>query len=180
MAPKYKRTFSFVNPVTKKRFSCKLQSYQCMATNNRGKECKKKTIISFPYCHLHLLKISKLRVKESLIRFAGLGLFAEDYTKPPNAVVFKPKDIIMCFYGGEQITLAKLNNRYGDRQAPYAITKQDGTIYDAACSRNAFSCVNTNTDSSKINAKFVEKDNYVCLEATKNIKNNAEIYVKYY
>jgi hypothetical protein len=60
-----------------------------------------------------------LRIKPSTIHNAGKGLFAEDSTQAPNAIIFRRDDDIIE-YIGESIDRAELNRRY-HHTASYAL-----------------------------------------------------------
>jgi hypothetical protein len=170
-------------------FRCDIPGGQCEAQKKNGRgQCGRVSVIGTPYCYSHLLSEKKLRIKPSLNRAAGKGLFAQ--TKgDPNAVVFKNNATIID-YTGDTIDLATLNARYNVEgtnrlTAPYAFEiKKDESYVDSACKRGVASLVN-HKPISKANAKFVKtKDdngvfNGVKLVAKKNIRNNKEIYASY-
>jgi hypothetical protein len=159
-------------------FSCMLSSHQCEATNRNGHRCRRRTVIGVGLCWNHLLSIKHLRIKESSVENSGLGLFAMNSAMPENAIVFKKGEMIIE-YGGEDIDIEELNNRYQDRTAPYGVQKKkDSTYNDSACVRGIGS--NANTQVGKQNARLgIGAGDIVKVYATKNIRNNTEIFLAY-
>jgi hypothetical protein len=61
-----------------------------------------------------------LRIKPSTIHNAGKGLFAEDSTQAPNAIIFRRDDDIIEYIGAT-IDRAELNRRHHHHTAPHAL-----------------------------------------------------------
>ena len=167
-------------------FSCTLQSHRCSAVStSTNKRCKKQVVIGQPFCWVHLQQNQNLRIKQSNIPNAGLGLFAVRKNAPATAVIFHPHQKITD-YSGELINHAELNKRYGDFTAPYAIQVRHTVPYfyeDAACKRGAGAIANhSNTNA---NAELITtydphlRHDIALLEATTPIRNNEEILVDY-
>jgi hypothetical protein len=133
------------------------------------------------------LSEKKLRIKASVY---GKGLFAQLSRKSAAAdeIVFEPGETIIE-YTGDSIDLATLNGRYDlnpnqQYTAPYAYGITADSFIDSACNRGVGSLVN-HKGMSRSNAKFVKIKNAnnvavgVRLRATKNIRNNREIFASY-
>ena len=83
-------------------------------------------------------------------------------------------------YNGEVISLNRLNARYGDTTAPYAIKLHKNKYEDGAINRGIGTVVNHSSNISKVNCRFsIKRDNTAQIIATKNIKNGAELFVDY-
>jgi SET domain-containing protein len=95
-----------------------------------------------------------------------------------NDIVFRNGDVIIE-YGGEVVSDDTLDDRYGDYTAPYAL-KQGSHIEDGACKRGVGSLAN-HASQSRANARFSfsRSTNKFRLVATKNIRNNKEIFCFY-
>ena len=71
--------------------------------------------------------------------------------------------------------------RYANHNSPYAVQISNNNIIDCACKRGVGSVINTNPGHN--NAKFsVSNQNHnptAKIKASKNIRNNSEIYLAY-
>lgn len=161
-------------------FNCILNSSRCIATGKNGLRCKKRSIIGFEYCCIHLLLVKHLKIKPSLIPNSGNGLFVVDKQRQPNDIIFRPNDLI-CDYNGELINNNTKQARYANHNSPYAVQISNNNIIDCACKRGVGSVINTNPGHN--NAKFsVSNQNHnptAKIKASKNIRNNSEIYLAY-
>lgn len=173
----YKFAFS-VNGTPK--FRGTLKKYRCVCKTDAGVQCKRTTVIGVNYCYQHLKKHFKLRIKPSNIPNAGLGLFACDPAKGEYAVIFKENDRI-CDYGGETVSGNVIDQRYGDKTAPYAIkVNQSNDIYeDASIKRGVGAMANHANVESQQNARLSTNFNTALLKANTYILNNEEILVNY-
>jgi SET domain-containing protein len=166
-------------------FRGNLRGQQCIGHKKDGRRCSRRSVIGCPYCFQHLKSERHLRIKPSTIHNAGKGLFAEDNTQPPNAIIFRRGDDIIE-YIGENIDRQELNRRYQIHTAPYALQVRGndnvrGPLYiDAATIRGVGSLSNHNRSNHQ-NTRFVVdfRNNTAKLRATKNIRNNQEIFVNY-
>jgi hypothetical protein len=114
-----------------------------------------------------------LRVKDSQ---HGRGLFAQQHGLASREPVFKKGQTIIQ-YGGQEITLKDLEERYGGHTAPYAVIKRSGLAEDAALLRSAGGHAN---HRARPNARFgVNNGNIVTLIANVNIYHGQEIYLNY-
>ena len=182
--------FSFSGHTTD--FQCPVACFRCMGTTKTGSRCSKRTCIGSPFCWIHLLSEKKLRIKDSTIPNAGKGVFVQDASKRPNAVVFKAGAEIVDYFG-EMIGKTQLEERYGERgvahddTGPYAavISEVEPGLYeDAACQRGAGAIVNQARRFASNNVRFKVKrpqngKKYITIAATKDIKNNKELFLWY-
>jgi len=152
---------------------------QCIAQNRQNTKCKKITCFGTPYCWVHLYYKFHLKIKPSTIPGAGNGLFAMDTSKPQDAIIFKKGDEIAPFFG-EKLTLEDVKARYGKYLAPYVImqNKKENVYVDGAFERTAASMINHKAHS-RANCRFSVSYKGILLKATKNIRNNDEIFASY-
>lgn len=143
--------------------------------------CRNKVVIGGPYCYIHRLLKQHLVIKPSTDGH-GKGLFAEDKSLPPNAIVFgHNKDVAK--YEGIEISEDELHELYGPKDtdtAPYALSVGRGRnkrIIDAALDRSVASMTN-HRPRSRTNAHFTETGK-IRVNADKNIRNGQEIFVNY-
>ena len=172
-------TFRFSGPANL-AYSCPLQCTQCSATSqSTGQRCRMRTCIGTPLCWQHLLSQKKVRIMPSAV--AGKGLFAKSKTHAANAVLFSPGDVIVE-YGGERITRAQLEARYGDYTAPYGLSDdRQRNIEDGACKRGPGTLAN---HAPNANAKYSMsrpkgRTPFFRLVATAEIRNGQEIFCSY-
>ena len=153
-------------------FEGRLQSTPCSAHTASG-PCKNRAVHTATICWVHLLQRNHLRVRDSEY---GKGLFAQQQGLGPRDPVFK-KDQTIIHYGGQEITLKTLEERYGNHTAPYAVIKRSGKAEDAALLRSAGGHAN---HRARPNARFgVNNGNLVTLIASANIYNGQEIFLNY-
>lgn len=160
-------------------FDAPLKSKQCTETTKSGSRCKRKVVIGTPICFTHLKSKMFLEIANSTIPNAGKGLFARKPSAPNNAVVFEKGDFI-ANYDGQVISQEELLRRYNQNTAPYAVslTKKSGLVEDAALSRGVGSLLSHKPRSA--NVRFsLGRNNRVKIVATRNIKNNQELFVNY-
>lgn len=165
-------------------FSCRLRCGQCRGRTAAGRRCSRRVCIGTPLCYSHLQQTYKVRILPSTVPAAGKGLFVEDATVAPNAIVFRRDDVILE-YKGELIDVAALERRYDEEDeehvAPYGYQTENNRVIDSACTRGAASLINHSNRARSINCVFdydaATKKLYIV--ATKNIRNGAELFVDY-
>lgn len=170
--------FHFHSPNT--HFDEQLDTYQCSHTQN-NRRCKNRVCIGLSMCWIHTRFNLHIKVTNSKIHNAGVGLFAFDNKQADNAIIFRKGDKI-CDYNGEIIDEAELHRRYGDKTAPYAIQiNTDGRYEDGATHRGIGTLLNSPTGTThRPNCRFsVGKDRKAHIVATRNIKNGEELYISY-
>jgi hypothetical protein len=168
--------FTFKVDEDNHEFSCIIHSEQCESVKPNGIRCKNKTIIGTPYCHVHLKYKLHLTIKQSLIPNAGKGLFAIDTKKAPNAIIFKKNEKIIE-YCGQLITDEDKNDRYLENTAPYTVKIKRDLNVDCGCKRGVGALANTRPHFN--NSTLSVFRNKAFIKATRNIKNNEEIYLAY-
>ncbi len=160
-------------------FDCILNSSQCTAiSQSSGQRCKRKCIIGYEFCFSHLESLKHLKIKDSTIPNAGKGLFVVDKNKNENDIVFRKNDII-CNYNGELINNQIRQQRYNGKNAPYAILMNQNDIMDCACKRGVGSLINTFPGHNNASFSVNNRNKTVAIKATKNIRNNTEIFLSY-
>lgn len=162
-------------------FEAHLISAQCVANCKSGRRCLHRVVIGLPYCYVHLLTIKHLRIKKSNIPNAGLGLFVEDKTKAIGDVIYK-KDSIIAEYTGQIINKQTLEDRYGNKTAPYALRVSDDRYIDAALERSFMSIANGYRTKAPCNAQFANpapRTKRINVKALKSIRNGDEILLWY-
>lgn len=165
-------------------FASPMEKRECVGRTKSGARCLRNVFIGQPYCFQHMVPNLHLKIKPSTLPNAGKGLFAW-FPQAPNHIVFQRNQQI-CDYEGEFIDKTKLNNRYGEYTAPYAIAVREGTnprYEDAALHRGIGSLANHNT-RRHINASFVVKrldgrNHHIALKAIRPISHGDEIFVDY-
>ena len=98
----------------------RLKTIRCEFVKPNKQRCKNRCEMGLSYCWIHTLQQYKVRVEQSTIPNAGLGLFVQDNKKGENDIIFRKGDII-CPYNGEIITPEELIERYGNYTAPYGL-----------------------------------------------------------
>jgi len=159
-------------------FQCDLKSMQCTGHSRNGSRCKRRCVVGFEFCYQHMLTELHLRILTSTIPNSGKGLFAMDKTAGNNDIIFR-KDDLICVYNGQLINGAELNKRYGDYTAPYAVRINNDCAVDSACKRGVGSIANNNPNNNNARLSVNPTLRRVSLRATKNIKNNTEIFLSY-
>lgn len=174
--------FHFHNIRTGENFDGELKSEQCQHHIN-GVQCKKRCLIGLSICWIHLLSNYHLRIKKSTIENAGMGLFVMVKNTPidDERIVFRNGDKI-CSYNGEVLTLDEHLERYQRESAPYTaqLNRQNNIqMYeDASLQRGIGSLINHSVRKSNCRMS-IGRGNTNSFVATKNIKNNQEIFVNY-
>jgi SET domain-containing protein len=160
------------------QFDEQLKSFTCGHIKPDNTNCKRKVVMGLPLCFQHTESDYKLKVKESTIANAGLGLFAYDKSKGENEVVFTRGQKI-CPYYGEVIDEPTLMKRYGEYTAPYGIQLNKKMYEDASTMRGIGSLINHKI-TSQTNCYFsLGKNNRINIVASKNIKNYEQLFINY-
>ena len=163
-------------------FQANVQCLQCAALKDNGQRCRRRTCIGSPLCFQHLESIKHLKVKQTP-EYHGVGLFAYDRSKPDNAIVFRPDEIIVA-YGGEVLTGEQINQRYDydgeEHTAPYGLQRRRprNSFEDGALLRSAGTLAN-HANRRQSNCDFVQFQGAMALKATKRIRNGQQILVDY-
>jgi len=165
-------------------FAARMKKQECIARTKAGTQCRHIVNIGQPFCYQHITPIMHLKIKPSTLPNTGKGLFAW-WPQAPRREVF-PIGEKICDYDGEFLDKRKLDNRYGDFTAPYAIAVREGRTpryEDAALHRGIGSLANHNTPEN-VNAEFVIKrlrgrNHSIYLRATRPIYHGDEIFVDY-
>lgn len=170
--------FEFNDQVNNRSFTCDLQCGQCEATAKNQQRCRKRTCIGVPFCWVHLLGESHLRIQASTIEGAGKGLFAMKRRAEENEIIFKPRETIIP-YVGELISKDDSTERYGDRTAAYGVERNQNQDIDAACKRGVGALAN-HRPTRYTNARLASSPVHgIIVVATKRIRNNQEIFINY-
>jgi hypothetical protein len=159
-------------------FYGRLSSHRCTYTKANHQQCKRRAVIGFEYCSTHLPMAKHLQIRESTIENAGKGLFAYLENAPNNSIVFRNGDTI-CQYNGEHISRQELMNRYQGKTAPYAFQLNQNEMIDSALDRGIGSLANTKANHNNARFSINNQNHTVSIKATKNIRNNEEIFIPY-
>ena len=161
-------------------FDEQLDTDQCNYSPN-NKRCKNRVCIGLNYYWLHTRKILHLKVTDSIIHKAGVGLFAFNSKQNDNAIIFKSGDKI-CDYNGEIIDEEEKERRYGNKTGVYTLQiNNNGRYEDGAIHRGIWTLLNSPSGTQhKVNCRFsIGKDKKAHIVATKNIRNNEELFISY-
>ena len=163
-------------------WACNLRCGRCDHQKRGGGQCRNRVCIGFSKCWIHSQQAYGVRVKPSTIPNSGRGLFA--------ARAFAANEWI-CPYGGEAVSGACIDTRYGDLTAPYADTLSQNRYLDAACVRGIGSMAQGLFRANSTRPRALSAHNAmgavrkrngvreVWLKATKAIQPNAEIFHYY-
>ena len=166
--------FHFHKPES--NLNLRLDSMRCIAIKKNGQQCKNRVLIGMPCCRPHLQTEYYVSVRQSQIPNAGKGLYAYNGEPNNNEIVFRTNEKI-CPYYGEIINSQTLDNRYGIYTAPYGIKVSANIYEDGAKIRGVGSLINHRANP---NVRYsVGKDKRIYIVATKNIRNNVELYANY-
>jgi hypothetical protein len=156
-----------------KNISCSQKSCgKCNAITIIGEQCKNKTCIRLPFCHIHAKRNLNLEVKKSLIPNAGCGLFTKKHVK---------QNYVLVEFIGEKINNREKIKRYPNNDGKYILQLKDDLYVDALCVRGIAAMANTKRLKKDCNAIFTtsrdRKKGF--LKITKHLKAGSEIYVYY-
>ena len=174
--------FNYHNLNEHKHYNAELECMRCSYTNPQNhKRCSRNVCIGLDLCWQHLEQEKHLKIKQSGVEYAGRGLYAFNKRAPPNAIIFRPNDII-CEYIGEHLSDNELTERYGEEgTAPYATDSGiAGDNIDSALRRGVGALINHAIARQSI-CKWRQNrnNNRVYIVATKNIRNNQELFINY-
>ena len=161
-------------------FTCNLKCMRCTGLTRAQRRCAKRTCKYLPYCSTHLNSLLGLRVGATA---HGDGVFA---TRDLPAGRLIP-------YGGETLTDAALNARYGPDDldlAPYSIGTDDNTNVDSSCARFIASKINDasaqrsrnaayNATRRRYNSIIETVDHNTHIRLTRPVRANQQIFVDY-
>jgi len=143
---------------------------QCKAKTIYGTQCKNNTNKG-PLCWVHARKQYKVHVNDSRARNADLGLYAYD-GKKDDAIVFK-KDQYIVPYLGRHTSLTP-----SDPYKKFAYKIND-RHYISGTNPNSSYARYVVDRPKRYNSEFITDDRkHVVVKATKNIRNNKEIYAQ--
>ena len=89
----------------------KEESLPCKALTKRGQRCRNRTRRS-RYCQVHLKQLQNLRITDSKIADAGLGLFVDKHALPKNRIIAPYTGVESTKPIGGDYTLKVNNNRF--------------------------------------------------------------------
>ena len=146
------------------------KSHQCAAiAESTGQRCRLRTARGRK-CWQHALKQDNLRVKQSNVAAAGLGLFTG--SKPMKKGASIP-------YTGENLSRRAIDRRYGDATAQYTLCRSKTQCRDARRTDTPGlarwindSRGTTMRNNAKLTGGFTAK-------ASRNIPANTEIFASY-
>ena len=161
-------------------FDEQLETSRCTHSLN-NQRCKNRVCIGLSMCWIHSRNFLHIKVQQSTIPNAGVGLFAFDATKPVNEIVFKRGDKI-CDYNGEIIDETEKNRRYGNKTGVYILQiNNQGRYEDGATQRGIGTLLNSPSGSNRQdNCRFsIGRDKKAHIVALRNIRNNNELFINY-
>lgn len=140
-----------------------MQCEAMIGPERKRRQCSRSTCLHTPYCWQHTRSLLKLRVMRSMFLHAigidGLGLYAWDPGHSDRKTpVFRrgtmlENELEHNYYSEDELSPEELNERYDyhdddcdtdvEPTAPYAIIREDRTIYDAACQRGIIAYANS-------------------------------------
>jgi hypothetical protein len=158
-----------------------LISSQCDYTKENGQICRKRCLIGLTKCWIHLQSEHRVRIRNA--GALGQGLFASDGTNG-NKIVFRRDDYILSYEGGERLTEAEVDARYGpDTVAPYTMRLLNGDFEDCAIRRCAAALINSGKGLKGVrnNCIFVNSvyGNDVYIVCARNIRNGEQLFANY-
>lgn len=161
-----------------------LNCSQCEGTTRAGNPCSRNVCIGRGLCWQHTRSTYHVRIAPSSIPGAGKGLFCF-VPGGGNQIVFRGNNLQsrwICPYGGEKVTSAQLDDRYGDCTAPYGVGDRDSE--DGALHRGIGSMANGQLLRAQCNAEYAMRTGanagwWLRTIPTRNIRNGAEIVCHY-
>lgn len=176
--------FRSTNEGDERSLDCKLISERCDHIMQSGNRCRKRCLIGLTKCWIHLESVYGLRIRDA--GALGQGLFASNGDSYSNDIVFRPDDYIISYVGGDELTEAQVEARYGvNNSGPYAMRVGDGSYQDCAIRRCAASLINSNRGTStRSNCEFVDHTDddgnaEILVICTRNIRNGQQLFISY-
>ena len=146
---------------------------QCAYKDEIGKSCKTICTLTHPYCEEHTESELGFRVAQSIVPFAGLGLFTLKKIK---------KGEVALFYEGEKLTVKQYNERYDkEGHGEYGMTLGKKHVIDAretSSGLGRFVCDFTGSNK-KANVEYLDNEGVIEIVAKKKIKPGEELLVDY-
>jgi len=146
---------------------------QCAYKDEKGKSCKTICTLTHPYCEEHTESELGFRVAQSIVPFAGLGLFTLKKIK---------KGEVALLYEGEKLTVKQYNERYDkEGHGEYGMTLGKKHVIDARKTSSGlgrFVCDFTGSDK-KANVEYLDNEGVIEIVAKKKIKAGEELLVDY-
>lgn len=146
---------------------------KCAYKDEKGKRCKTTCTLTHPYCEEHTETELFLRVAQSTVPFAGLGLFSLKKIK---------KGEVALLYEGEKLTVDQYNKRYDkEGHGEYGMTLGKKHVIDAretSSGLGRFVCDFTGSDK-KANVEYMDNEGVIEIVAKKKIKPGDELLVDY-
>ena len=146
------------------------KSNQCTAiADSTGERCRLRTTRGRK-CWRHTLRDDNLRVKQSNVPAAGLGLFTG--AKPMKKGASIP-------YTGENLSRSAIDRRYGDETAQYTLCRSNTHCRDARRTDTPGLARWINDSRSTTHRNNVKLTSAYTAKATRNIPPNTEIFASY-
>jgi SET domain-containing protein len=146
---------------------------QCAYKDDKGKRCKTICTLTHPYCEEHTETELLLRVAQSTVPFAGLGLFTLKKIK---------KGEVALLYEGEKLTVEEYNERYDESgHGEYGMTLGKKHVIDARKTSSGlgrYVCDFTGS-GKKANVEYLDNEGVIEITAKKKIKVGEELLVDY-
>ena len=145
---------------------------QCTATSKSGNRCRNRTCRG-KLCWQHLKRDSGLRVKQSQISAAGMGLWTTRRFKPNEKI---------GNYTGERITKQQMLARYpNNKRGEYVLCPNNGYCIDGKkTNSSSIRFANDSKGNSQLKNNAVFKQGSDVLRAgPQGIPANREIFVSY-
>lgn len=146
---------------------------QCAYKDEKGKRCKTTCTLTHPYCEEHTESELGFRVAQSIVPFAGLGLFTLKKIK---------KGEVALLYEGEKLTVDQYNKRYDKSgHGEYGMTLGKKHVIDARKTSSGlgrFVCDFTGS-GKKPNVEYLDNEGIIEITAKKKIKPGEELLVDY-
>lgn len=171
--------FYNTNPGQERHFDEQLKSEQCIYRLSPNRRCRKRCLMGLQMCWMHLQSVNNVRIRDA--GDLGQGLFASDGTNENN-IVFRNGDYIIMYEGGERMTTAQIDARYGhDSTGPYAVMAANKSYQDCAVRRCAASFINSEVGTGQ--AANCELQSYgrrrIMVVAIATIRNGEQLFCSY-
>lgn len=167
------------NPGQERHLDRLLESERCIHMMTANRRCRKRCLMGLQMCWIHLQSVNNVRIRDA--GNMGKGLFASDGTQG-NEILFRRGEYIITYEGGESMTEAEIDDRYGDNSTgPYAVRNELNEFEDCAIWRCAASFINSNVGTGQITNCRLEddEDHNVIVTATRSIRNGDQLFCSY-